>query len=175
MPSKYVAKSYVDSSVAKLSNEMTAEMEKTIGETKEGLQTIVRPIIDRLGQLSLTECTTTAAVVEVSNDVAKIKKRILGTDKKLGMLVEGGCRKHAEGMKGSEWVKGRTVRSAVDIIDMVTELTGETDTWNTRVVQYIITELRNEVWAYQTERCAKKLTILSGCHSPGSEAPRGAH
>ena len=57
MPSKYVAKSYVDSSVAKLSNEMTAEMEKTIGETKEGLQTIVRPIIDRLDQLSLTECT----------------------------------------------------------------------------------------------------------------------
>ena len=87
---------------------------------------------------------TTAAVVEVSNDVAKIKW-ILGTDKKLGMLVEGGCRKHAEGMKGSEWVEGRTVRSAVDIIGMATELTGETDTWNTRAVQYIITELRNEV------------------------------
>lgn len=148
MPSKYVAKSYVDLSVAKLSNEMTAEVEKTTAETKEGLQTIVRPIIDRLDQLSLTECTTTAAVVEVLNDVAKIKKWILGTDKKLGTLVERGCHKHAEEMKGSEWVKGRYVRLVVDIIGMAIELTGETDTWNKRAVQYIITELRNKVWAY---------------------------
>ena len=118
-------------------------MEKTIGETKEGLQTIVRPIVDRLDQLSTTECTTTAAVAEVSNDVAEIKRWISGVDKKLEMLVEGGYRKHAEAMKGSDWVKGRTVRSAVDVIDMVTALTGETNAWSTRAVQYMITELRN--------------------------------
>lgn len=48
MPSKYVAKSYVGLSVAKMSKEKTAETERTISETKEGLQIFVRPIIDRL-------------------------------------------------------------------------------------------------------------------------------
>ena len=75
--------------------------------------------------------------------------------KKPGMLMEGEYRKHAEAMKGSDWAKGRTVRSAVDVIDMVTALTGEANAWSTRADQYMITELRKEVWKHQTEGCAK--------------------
>lgn len=59
------------------------------------------------------------------------------------------------GTQRSNWVKGTTVRSVVDVFDLVSALTGDSNVWSTRAVEYMITELRKEVWKFQTVGWAK--------------------
>ena len=51
-------------------------------------------------------------------------------DEKVGILVEGGSRKYAEGLKESKSIRPWTVRSVVDLVDLITTLTGESKAWS---------------------------------------------
>ena len=91
------------------------------------------------------ESRTAAAVVKVSDDVAKIKAWISIINERIGVLVEGGGKKYCEGLKGSGWVRPWTVRSVVDLADLIATLTGESKAWSKRAVEFVIGELKSEV------------------------------
>ena len=55
---------------------------------------------------------------------------ISAMDEKVGILVEGGSRKYAEGLKESKSIRPWTVRSVVDLVDLITTLTGESKAWS---------------------------------------------
>ena len=80
--------------------------------------------------LLVEESRIAAAVVKVSDGVARIKVWVSTIDGKLGMLVEGGDRKYCEGLKGSNWTRLRTVRSVADLIDLITTPTGGSKVWS---------------------------------------------
>ena len=132
-----------------MSKDLSDEIARTISETQDGFKEIVQPIMERVTRLSTEESRTAAAVVKVSEDVAKIKMWISTIDEKVGMLVEGGSRKYRGGLKGSEWARPWTVRSVVDLVvdlvDLIATLTGENKAWSDRAVEFVAEELRKEV------------------------------
>ena len=64
---------------------------------------------------------------------------------KLASSSRGRGRKYCEGLKGSEWTRPWTVRSVVDLVDLIATLTGESKAWSDRAVEFVSEEFRKEV------------------------------
>ena len=109
-------------------------------------------------------------------------------DEKLGILIEGGGRMFAESLKGIQWAKPYTVRSAVDLVDIIASLSGESQGWTNRAKGFMIDELRDKV-CFKILSCYGVLLILicsripphglsscsnSSCHQLRPPAIRGS-
>ena len=133
MPSKFVAKSYVD-------NAIRAELSRVYNE----FSSIIEPLAGRIANLQ--DSDPSAAIKEIQEVVKGLQKWVCVVDERLAILTESGIRRMIAESKGGDWVKQCSIRSGKDLLNMIYCLTEQSDTnFQKRCLSNICDEFREKV------------------------------
>jgi hypothetical protein len=125
MPSKFIAKSYVDNAIRAELGRQEA-LENIIKNVHHEFSSIIEPLAARIANLQ--DRDPSAALKELQEVVNGLQKWVYVVDERLAILTESGIRGMIAESKGGNWVKQCSIRSGKDLLNMIYCLTERSDT-----------------------------------------------